>query len=64
MLRFTNLTPVYEQDGTIIEYRLSVDNNNDSNSISANLTINPEDLDLSQVIEVCKQKLEDSFKNN
>lgn len=64
MLRFTNLTPVYEQDGTIIEYRVSVDNNNDSNSISANLTINPEDLDLSQVIEVCKQKLEDSFKNN
>ena len=64
MLRFTNLTPVYEQDGTIIEYRVSVDNNTDNNSISANLTIKPEDLDLSQVIEVCKQKLEDSFKNN
>ena len=64
MLRFTNLTPVYEQDGTIIEYRVSVDNNTDSNSISANLAINPDDLDLGQVIEVCKQKLEDSFKNN
>lgn len=64
MLRFTNLTPVYEKDGTIIEYRVAVDNSTDSNSISANLTIKPEDLDLSQVIEVCKQKLEDSFKNN
>lgn len=64
MLRFTNLTPVYEQDGTIIEYRISVDNNTDNDSISANLTIKPEDLGLSQVIEVCKQKLEDSFKNN
>ena len=64
MLRFTNLTPVYEQDGTIIEYRVSVDNNTDNNSISANLTIKPEDLDLSQVLFVCKQKLEESFKNN
>lgn len=63
MLRFTNLTPVYEQDGTIIEYRVAVDNNTDNNSISANLTIKPEDLDLSQVIEVCKQKLKDSFKS-
>lgn len=65
MLRFTNLTPVYEKDGTIIEYRISVDNNAESgNSISANLTLKPEDLDLSQVLVVCKQKLEDSFKNN
>lgn len=64
MLRFTNLTPVYEKDGTIIEYRISVDNNAESgNSISANLTVKPEDLDLSQVLVVCKQKLKESFKS-
>ena len=63
MLRFTNLTPVYEKDGNVIEYRVSVDNNTDNNSISANLTIKPDDLDLSQVLVVCKQKLEDSFNS-
>ncbi len=63
MLRFTNLTPVYEKDGSIIEYRVSVDNNTDNNSISANLTIKPEDLDLSHVLVVCKKKLEESFNS-
>ena len=60
MLRFTNLTPVYEQDGTVIEYHVSVDNDTDNNSISANLTIKSEDLDLSQVLIVCKQKLRET----
>ena len=36
MFRFTNLTSVYEKDGAIIEYRVSVDNNTDNNSINAN----------------------------
>lgn len=63
MLRFTNLAPVYEQDGTIVEYCVSVDNNIENDSISANLTIKPDDLDLSQVLVVCKQKLEESFNS-
>ena len=38
MFRITNLTPVYEQDGAIIEYCVSVDNGvADGNSVSANL---------------------------
>ena len=60
MLRFTNLTPVYEQDGTIIEYRVSVDNNTDNNSISANLVIGVDDIDITAIVEVCKQKLRET----
>lgn len=60
MLRFTNLTPVYEQDGTIIEYRVAVDNNTDNDSISANLVIGAEDIDITAIEEVCKQKLRET----
>ena len=61
MLRFTNLTPVYEQDGTIIEYRISVDNGSaDGNSVSANLVVKPSDIDITAISEVCKQKLRET----
>ena len=61
MLRFTNLTPVYEQDGTIIEYRISVDNGSaDGNSVSANLVLKPTDIDITAIVEVCKQKLRET----
>lgn len=60
MLRLTNLTPVYEQDGTIIEYSVSVDNNTDENSISANLVIGADDIDITAIVEVCKQKLRET----
>ena len=61
MLRFTNLTPVYEQDGTIIEYRISVDNGSaDGNSVSANLVVKKEDIDITAISEVCKQKLRET----
>ena len=62
MLRFTNLTPVYEQDGTIIEYRVSVDNNTDNNSISANLIIGADDIDITAIVDVCKQKLRETVE--
>ena len=61
MLRFTNLTPVYEQDGTILEYRISVDNgSSDGNSVSANLVVKPSDIDITAIAEVCKQKLRET----
>ena len=60
MFRITNLTPVYEKDGTIIEYRVSVDNNTDDNSISANLVIGADDIDITAITEVCKQKLRET----
>ena len=58
MFKITNLTPVYEQDGTIIEYRVSVDNgSSDGNSVSANLVVKPANIDITAIAEVCKQKL-------
>ena len=60
MFRITNLTPAYEQDGTIIEYRVSVDNNTDNNSISANLVIGADDIDITAIADVCKQKLRET----
>ena len=60
MFRITNLTPVYEKDGTIIEYCVSVDNNTDNNSISANLVIGADDIDITAIAEACKQKLRET----
>ena len=62
MFRITNLTPVYEKDGTIIEYRVSVDNNTDNNSISANLIIGADDIDITVIADVCKQKLRETVE--
>ena len=61
MFRITNLTPVYEKDGTIIEYRISVDNGStDGNSVSANLVVKPADVNITAIEEVCKQKLRET----
>ena len=63
MLRFTNLTPGYEQDGTIIEYRISVDNGSaDGNSVSANLVLKPTDINITAIEDVCKQKLRETVE--
>ena len=61
MFRFTNLTPVHEKDGAIIEYRVSVDNGvADGNSVSANLVIGAGVIDIAAIVEVCKQKLRET----
>ena len=61
MFRITNLTPVYEKDGTILEYRISVDNGSaDGNSVSANLVVKPTDIDITAIVDVCKQKLRET----
>ena len=61
MFRITNLTPVYEKDGTILEYRVSVDNGStDGNSVSANLVLKPADINITSIAEVCKQKLRET----
>ena len=61
MFRITNLMPVYEQDGTVLEYRISVDNGSiDGNSVSANLVIGADDIDITAIAEVCKQKLRET----
>ena len=56
MFRITNLMPVYEQDGTILEYRVSIDNGSaDGNSVSANLVIGADDIDITAIADVCKK---------
>ena len=61
MFRITNLMPVYDQDGTVLEYRVSVDNGSaDGNSVSANLVVKPADIDITAIVEVCKQKLRET----
>ena len=61
MFRITNLMPVYKQDGSIIEYRVSVDNGStDGNSVSANLVIGADDIDITAIADVCKQKLRET----
>ena len=60
-MRITNITPVYEKDGTIIEFRVSVDNGaTDGNSLSANLVIEASDIDITAIADVCKQKLRET----
>ena len=61
MFRITNLMPVYEQDGSILEYRISVDNGSiDGNSVSANLVVKPTDIDITAIADVCKKKLRET----
>ena len=61
MLRITNLTPIYEKDGTILEYRVSVDSGStDGNSVSANLVVKSTDIDITAIADVCKQKLRET----
>ena len=63
MLRITNLMPVYEQDDSILEYRISVDNGStDGNSVSANLVIGADEINITPIAEVCKQKLRETVE--
>lgn len=58
MFRITNLMPIYKQDGAVLEYSISVDNGaTGGNSVSANLIVNPSDIDITAIVDVCKQKL-------
>ena len=61
MFRITNLMPVYEQDGTVLEYRISVDNvATDGSSVSANLVLKLSEIDVTAIADVCKQKLRET----
>lgn len=61
MFIITNLMPVYEKDGTVLEYRISVDNGStDGNSVNANLVVKSTDIDITAIADVCKQKLRET----
>lgn len=57
MFRWTSITPVYAADGKIVEYTIAVDAQNDQmESAFGQINIKPEDLDLSVVSHVAKEK--------
>lgn len=58
MFRWTSITPVYSADGKILEYNIAVDAQNDQReSAYGQITVKPEDLDLSEINRVSKAKL-------
>lgn len=57
MFRWTGITPVYESNGEIIAYNITVDAQNDQNENAfGQITVMPQDLDLSEVNRVTKGK--------
>lgn len=62
-MRITNITPVYDTESVIVEYRISVDNGTTKgNSVSANLVMDATDIDITSIAEVCKQKLRETLE--
>ena len=62
-MRVTNITPVYDTESVIVEYRISVDNGTTKgNSVSANLVIDATDINITAIAEVCKQKMRETLE--
>lgn len=60
-MRITNISINYDENGKVIEYAVSVDNGFVSgSSLSANLVIDAADIDITAIVEVCKQKLRET----
>ena len=60
-MRITNIIVNYDENGEVFEYVVSVDNGFASeNSLSANLVIEPSDIDITAIAGVCKQKLRET----
>jgi hypothetical protein len=57
-VRWTSITPEYDQDGKITKYYVSVDSQNKNNeSITGQLNISADTLDLSEVLVVAENKI-------
>jgi hypothetical protein len=57
-VRWTSITPEYDQDGKITKYYVSVDSQNKNNeSITGQLIISADTLDLSEVLVVAENKI-------
>lgn len=57
-MRWTSITPEYDQDGKITKYYISVDSQNANNeSITGQLIISADVLDLSSVLVVAEDKI-------
>lgn len=57
-MRWTSITSEYDQDGKITKYYVSVDSQNKNNeSITGQLIISADTLDLSEVLVVAENKI-------
>ncbi|MEO2553660.1 hypothetical protein [Enterococcus casseliflavus] len=57
-MRWTSITPEYDQAGKITKYYVSVDSQNKNNeSITGQLIISADTLDLSEVLVVAENKI-------
>lgn len=57
-MRWTSITPEYDQDGKITKYYVSVDSQNKNNeSITGQLIISADTLNLSEVLVVAENKI-------
>ena len=57
-MRWTSITPEYDQDGKITKYYVSGDSQNKNNeSITGQLIISADTLDLSEVLVVAENKI-------
>ena len=57
-MRWTSITHEYDQDGKITKYYVSVDSQNKNNeSITGQLIISADTLDLSEVLVVAENKI-------
>lgn len=62
-MRWTSITPEYDQDGKITKYYVSVDSQNKNNeSITGQLIISADTLDLSEVLVVAENKIVNMLK--
>ncbi|MCH4175884.1 MAG: hypothetical protein LKF43_00155 [Streptococcaceae bacterium] len=65
MLRITNIIPIYGDGGSIANYNIAIDNDAvEGNSLNANLILEPTEIDLTSILEVCKQKLQEAVIEN
>lgn len=59
-MRWTSITPEYDEHGKITRYYVAVDSQNDDHeSITGRLIITPDAIDLSEVLIVAEQKIVD-----
>ncbi|MCH4169308.1 MAG: hypothetical protein LKF42_08645 [Streptococcaceae bacterium] len=60
-LRILNSIVEHDASGAISKYNISADNNSvDGTSINASISIKPNEIDLTPILEVCKKKLQET----
>lgn len=62
-MRITNIMPVYDINKKEIEVRVSVVSDESNTSVNADLVLTTDEIDLSPIIELCKEKIRVSISD-